>query len=318
MAVLAVTTVGAAGHVETVETVVQFDPGAGQLPQGVTVDKTGNVFVSLSPLGELVKVAPGSNVAEPFGSIPGLQSGDIGLIGLAVDAPGNVYGGVFSANPDALGVWKFDRKTGEAERIPGTDSILFPNSIAFDKRGNMYITDSIGGAVWRVPKGGSAEPWIADPLLEGDGSAGFGFPIGANGIAIRQNTVYIGVTEKSSIVTVPILPDGSAGEADFYADAGTPVDGIALDVHGNVYVAAPLANAVVRVNTDGTVEPLASGDPLDAPTSVAFGTGKGERQSVYAVNFSVVVHEPGDPNYPDPPRPALVKITVGVPGLPQP
>jgi sugar lactone lactonase YvrE len=327
-AVLVVATAGAANHVETV---VQFDPDLGQLPEGVTVDKTGNVFVSLSPLGELVKVAPGSNVAEPFGSIPGLQPGDIGLIGLAVDAPGNVYGGVFSFNDDpnttATGVWKFDRKTGAVQRVPGTEAIALPNSIAFDKRGNMYITDSIGdvvnesGIVWRVPKGGSAEKWISDPLLAGDGTAGFPFPIGSNGIAVRQNTVYVSTTETGLIVTVPILPDGSAGEAALYTAVTDEngdliaLDGIALDVHGNVYIAAPIANAVIRVNADDqSVDTLASGaaDGLDGPTSVAFGTGKGDRQSVYAVNFSVALGTPlGE-------GPSLVKIPAGMPGLPQP
>jgi sugar lactone lactonase YvrE len=314
---LAVTTAGAAHHVETV---VQFDVAAGQLPEGVTVDKKGNVFASLSPLGQLVKIAPGSNVAEPFGAIEGLMSGDLGLLGLAVDAPGNVYGTVFSTNPDAHGVWKFHRKTGAAERVPGTDALMFPNSIAFDKQGTMYVTDMILGAVWRVPRGGSAEQWIVDPLLEGDGSAEFPFPLGANGIAVRRNTVYVGVTEGLSIVTIPILWDGSAGEAAIYAQVGTFVDGIALDVHGNIYIAAPAANAVLRVNAaDGSVDTLATlADGLDAPTSVAFGTGKGDRQSVYAANFSVAVRPLGDPAFPDPPNPSVIKVAVGVPGLPQP
>ena len=297
------------------ETVVQFDPNLGELPEGVAVDKNGNVFVSLSPLGQLVKVQPGSSTAQPFGSVQGLGPGDIGLIGLATDAPGNVYGGVFSANPDAHGVWKFDRKTGVEERVAGTEDILFPNSIAFDKRGTMYITDSIMGAVWRVLRQGSAELWIQDPLLEGDGSAGFPFPIGANGIAVGHNTVYVGVTELTSIVTVPILPDGSAGSASLWAQLppNNFVDGIALDVHGNVYIAAPANNEVQRVNVDGTLETLATAsDGLDGPTSVAFGTSKGDRQSVYAVNFSIALGTPLGAG------PGLVKIDVGVPGQPVP
>ena len=310
-AVLTIATAGAAGHVETV---VEFDPNAGELPEGVTVDKTGNVFVSLSPLGELVKVPPGSNVAVPFGSVEGLVPGDFGLIGLTVDAPGNVYGGVFSANPNVHGVWKFDRSTGAAERVPGTGSVIFPNAVAFDKRGTMYITDTILGAVWRVTKGGSAELWIVDPLLAGNGSAGFPFPIGANGIAVRHNTVYVGVSETSSIVTIPILPDRSAGDAELYVQlAGVVIDGIALDVHGGVYVADPLNNEVVRVSEDGSIVTLADvNDGLDGPTSVAFGTGNGEKQSVYVVNFSVALGTPIGAG------PSLVKIAVGVPGLPLP
>lgn len=316
LALLAVTgTVVAAGHVQQI---VGFDPAAGELPEGVTVDTRGNVYVSVSPLGQLVRVAPGSNTLEHFASVPGLQAGDLGLLGLAADAPGNVYGAVVSSNPDTNGVWKFARKTGAAERVAGTGAIIFPNSVAFDHRGNMYVTDTIAGAVWRVPRGGTAEPWLIDPLLQGNGSAGFGFPIGANGIGIRANTVYVGVTELGTVVTVPILPDGSAGVADVYADVGTPVDGIALDVRGNVYIAAPLANAVLRVNAaDGSIDTLASmADGMDAPTSVAFGTSHGERRSLYVVNFSVAVRPPGDPNYPATPNPALLKFDAGVPGLP--
>lgn len=302
---------GAAGHAETV---VSFDPDAGQLPEGVTVDKRGNVFASLSPLGQLVKIDAGSDVAEPFGSVAGLVPGDIGLIGLAVDAPGNVYGGVFSQNPDANGVWRFDRVTGEATRVPGTGAIGLPNSVAFDKRGTMYITDSITGAVWRVPRGASAEPWIVDPLLAGDGSLGFPFPIGANGIAVRHNTVYVGVTETGAIVTVSILPDGSAGTAELLVQSpGLVVDGIALDVHGNVYVANPVPSSIVRVGSDGSLTTLATdADGLDGPTSVAFGTGGGDRQSLYVVNFSIALGTPLGAG------PSVMKVDVGQPGLPQP
>jgi sugar lactone lactonase YvrE len=313
--ILPVMVSGIAVALNHVETVVVFDPNAGQLPEGVTVDKTGNVFISLTPLGELVKVKTGSDSAQPFGSVHGLMPDDMGLIGLAVDAPGNVYGTVVSTNPDTHGVWKFDRKTGAEERVVGTEAVVFPNSIAFDKRGTMYISDTIMGAVWRVPRNGTAETWIQDTLLEGDGSFGFPFPIGANGIAVRHNTVYIGVSEKASIVTVPILPDGSAGIVTLWAQlpASNLVDGIALDVHGNVYVAAPTINSILRVNVDGSIDTLATvADNLDAPTSIAFGTGKGNRHSLYAVNFSAAIAPPGGAG------PSLVRIQVGVPGQPVP
>jgi sugar lactone lactonase YvrE len=311
LSALAIPSAGASSHVETL---AQFDAAAGELPEGVTVDKAGNVFVSLSPLGELVKFRPGSTSPEPFGAVPGLMPGDFGLLGLAVDAPGNVYGGVISANPDARGVWKFDRKTGAGERFAGTEAIILPNAVAFDDRGTLYATDTIGGAVWRIPKGGAAELWIADPLLAGDGSVGFGFPIGANGIAVRHNTVYVGVSEKATIVTIPILPDGAAGQIQVERHLpGVAIDGIALDVHGNIYIANVLSSSIVRANTDGSVETLATAaDGLDAPSSLAFGTGKGDRQSLYVVNFSVALLPPGGAG------PALLRVAVDEPGQPQP
>ena len=297
-----------------VETIIQFNAAAGELPEGVTVDQVGNVYISLSPLGQLMKLRPGSTSVELFGVIPGLLPDDFGLLGLAVDALGNVYGTVVSANPAAHGVWRFDGTTGVAERVPGTEAIALPNAIAFDERGTMYITDTVLGAVWRVPQDGALEQWIVDPLLAGDGSAGFGFPIGANGIAVWDQTVYVGVSETGLLVTIPILPDGSAGPAQLYQQlSGVAIDGIALDVHGNVYIADVLANAVVRVKTDGSVEVLATAaDGLDAPSSLAFGTGEGDRYSLYVVNFSVALAPPGGAG------PALLRLTVDEPGLPLP
>lgn len=198
---------------EHVQTIVTFDIEMGQLTEGVAVDADGNIFVSLTPLGEIVKIEAGSDSAEPFGAVEGLMSDDLGLLGLAVDADGNVYGGVLSSNPEANGVWMFDAMTGEGEQIPGTEAIQLANAIVFGEDGTMYVTDSIMGAVWSVDEDGSVETWLQDPLLEGDGSIGFPFPIGANGIDITEDTVYVGVFEVASIVAVPIMSDGSAGEA---------------------------------------------------------------------------------------------------------
>ena len=53
-------------------------------------------------------------------------------------------------------------------------------------------------------------------------------------------------------------------------------------------------------------------DGLDAPSSLAFGTGKGDRQSLYVVNFSVAILPPGGAG------PALLRVAVDEPGQPQP
>ena len=52
-------------------------------------------------------------------------------------------------------------------------------------------------------------------------------------------------------------------------------------------------------------------DGLDFPASLAFGTGKGERQSVFVTNLAFVV-PPGFAG------PGLAKIDVGEPGMPLP
>jgi len=317
--VLPVAAAGAAGHAELVAT---FDAEAGQLSEGVAVDKTGNAFVSLAPLGQLVKFAPGSSDYEVFRSIPDWTGQGAGFLGLAVDARGNVYGAAQSAG--STGVWRFDRTTGDATLIPGTDQITFPNSLAFDKVGNLYVTDSLSesaganskGAVWRIGRDGTVEKWVESTDLGGTGIFGLATPVGANGIAYRHGTIYVANTEKVSILAIPVLTDGSAGDISAVA-AGPelfPPDGIALDVHGGIYVAAVSASAVQRVNPDGTIDTIAAGagDYLDIPSSVAFGTGAGMKQTLYAVNLALI------PELGTGIGPALVAIDVGVPGLPLP
>ena len=303
--ILGVLSVFGAGHIETL---VAFDIEAGELTEGVAVDANGNVYVSLTPLGEIVKVEAGSDSAEPFGAVEGLMEDDLGVLGLAVDADGNVYGAVFSANEEANGVWKFDAMAGEGEHIAGTEAIQLANAIAFGDDGTMYVTDTIMGAVWSVAEDGTVETWIQDPLLEGDSSAGFPFPIGANGIDVEADTIYVGVLELATIVAIPIMSDGSAGEASVWAQLPEDhlVDGIVLDSEGNVIVAAPTINQVFQVDAEGNIDILADVDNgLDAPASVAYYVDEDDHAIIYAVNFSVAVAPPGGAG------PALVKIDAG-------
>ena len=62
--------------------------------------------------------------------------------------------------------------------LPGTENIVWANALAFDQRGNLYITEAYSGSpplyngkggIWRVPPGGEAELWLRDDLLTGIG-----------------------------------------------------------------------------------------------------------------------------------------------------
>lgn len=271
------------------ETVASFSFDAGELPEGVTVDKKGNVFFPYSPLGQLWKLPKKGGSPELFGQIAGLQPGDLGILGLTVDRKGNVFAGVGSMNPDVNGVWMFHRKTGASTRLPGTEGIGLPNDVAFDRHGNLYITDSPGGAVYVVRPGGDVELFAESLLLQGTGDLGVGIPIGANGIEVHKETVYVAVTEQASIVTIPINKDGSAGEPAVYHQGPQlfGIDGIAVARKGNVYAAVIAQSTVVRVNTDKSVDVIATvDDGLDWPSSLAFGTNKNDK-SIYVVNYGI-------------------------------
>lgn len=310
------------------EKILDFNEAVGQLPEGIAIDKKGNLFVSIAPLGQLWKFAPGSDIPEIFATVPGINPlTDFGLLGLAVDAPGNVYAGVSSANTAVNGVWKFDRKTGAASRFAGSEAIFIANDVAFDKRGNIYVTDSATGNLWRIGRNGAAEPWlVGDANLRGTGVLGLGVDVGANGIEFYNGDLFVANTEKFSVVRVPVNPDGSPGMSEVVAilpfgelAPGIPFpnapDGLAMDVHGNVYVAAISTSSVLKVTPSGEVTTAYSGDPLDWASSIAFGTGKGERRTLFAVNFSIGEGN-GDPLIRS--GPGVVAIQDVAVGLPLP
>jgi sugar lactone lactonase YvrE len=293
-----------------------YDPGAGEFPEGIAIDKQGNIFVSMAQLGEIRKIDPdgAETLFYRFDGSPG-------LLGLAVDAPGNVYVGVFTGGTGPLqGVWRIDRDGESAARLPGTENIFLPNGLAFDKEGNLYVTSSYvpgstppAGAIWRVPRQGEAELWLVDSTLLGGLGGIPGYPpLGANGIAFRHNALYVASTEKGLIAHVPVLLDGSPGDPSVVVQ--TPelymIDGIALDVLGTIYTALIGQNRVVAVSPDdSSIRQLAgAADGVDGPASLAFGTGGGERQSLYFTNYAIVLRA----------HPGVGKMDVGVPGTPLP
>ncbi len=273
-------------------TLARFDASAGELSEGIAVDADGTVYASLSPLGQLVRIGDDGSY-EVVGAVDGLQEGDLGLAGLAVDPAGNVCGGVSSANPDAIGVWCFDAATGEATRVNGTEQIGFANGLDFDDAGNMYVADTPAGAIWLVPAGGTAQLWLQDPLVSGDGSLGLGFPLGANVPAVSHDgsTLYVTVTEPGHLVAIPIEADGSAGTPTVFAefrDGDIPIatDGVAIDSAGNLIVMLMLTNTVVRVAPDGTIETVATvADGLDGPASVVIGPNADGVESMFIANY---------------------------------
>lgn len=296
-----------AGAAVNTVVVVDYDPAAGELPEGVAVDKRGDVFVSLAPLGQVRKITP-SGAETTLAQVVPPGAGN-GVLGLAVDAPGNVYVAAATLDTATSGVYKITRD-GSFARLPGTGAIAFPNGVTLDKKGNVYVTDTVLGAVWRVPAtGGTAELWYQSSLLEGSGIFGFGFPLGANGIAYRQGAIVVGNTEGARLVRIEIEPDGSAGAGVVLAE-GLPllaVDGIAFDVHGNVWAAVIAQSTIVRVSPGGAVTTMATAtDGLDWVSSIAFG----KSGDLWAVNFAI--GPPGGPG------PALLRLDMGVKGQPVP
>ncbi len=305
-ALLAMAPLASAGAARTL---VTFDGAAGEFPEGVAAARIGDVYAGLSSLGRVVKIAANGE-AEDFVQLD-LGEGDFGLTGLAIDGNGLLYAAVNSSDPALHGVLSFGLADGKSTHLRGSEAIAMPNAIAFGDDGVMYVTNSISGSVWRSEWVGFEgwmpfEPWITDPLLAGTGELPFPFPVGANGIVVDDGVVYVGVTEQSHIVGIPVGREGEAGEAFVHlAPAGVSIDGITITADGDFIVADPPANTVWRIGKDGVpVVAADASDGISGPTSV-FVDASLDGQPVYVANMAQAVIGELAPH-----PPSIVAITL--------
>jgi sugar lactone lactonase YvrE len=133
--------------------------------------------------------------------------------------------------------------TGRTAANTAGSQPLVANGVAFDRQGNVFIADTARGAIWKVRV-------RADGRVAGRTGCDTTFP---------ANTLCL----ENILVTHPALEG---------------VDGIALDVAGNLWASANERNAIVYVPADGAVvevfrntpDPvtrLRNTGPLEFPTS---------------------------------------------------
>lgn len=275
------------------EIMAEYDPEVGELPEGIAIDSEGNIYISLAPLGELRRIAPDGTETLVATLDP---EGGFGLLGLGVDDADNVYAAVGSNNPEINGVHRIT-PDGESARLVGSEEITLPNAIAFDPNGDVYVTATILGAIWRFPQDGEAELWLQDALLEGTEAFEFGVPLGANGIAYRDRAFYIANTEKGHIVRIPVNDDGDAGRPEILIahESLSGADGIVFDRAGDLYVVSVSGNTLLKIKLSAgepAITILASAeDGLDNPASLAFGTSPETSQTIYLTNFALISEE---------------------------
>lgn len=193
------------------------------------------------------------------------------ILGQVVDADGNLYGG----QPDTPGsvVLKITPRGEQSvySKGPAGRGFMSANTPAFDRDGNMYVSDTgswsekVDGHICRIFPGGNAEVWTKEPIDT------------PNGIAIdpEEKFIYYVETWGSSLARIPILPDGSAGPAERVLHMPRHVpDGIAFDEDGRIWIAChrPDKICVFDLNTR-RLELFAEdwqGEALRGPCHVAF------------------------------------------------
>jgi sugar lactone lactonase YvrE len=240
-------------------------PSGFPMVEGLTVDSNGNVYTpTFNPTGS----APSQLFTfGPDGSLKNsvrIKGSSNAMLGLA-----------FRPGTDALLVIDFgasqvlsvDPNNGNAvvcitlpppSNAPGVAGL---NGITFDAAGNIYVSDSFEGIIWRFsPQGragcGQASAWVTHPLLlPNNGKPPESVPpFGANGIEFNkaQDAMFVCNTAIDTIVKIPVS-GGNPGTPVVLTNSINGCDGIAIDRSDNIWAAANQADEMVVVDPTGKV-----------------------------------------------------------------
>lgn len=246
------------------------------LLEGPTLDKDGNLFVVdvTAPAGEpkVMRVDVAKKTSKK------VHTDDRGSYTSAQFSPhdGRLYltdyahGEIVSLDPDGS-----DPKTVFSGKVDGAQ--MNPDDLAFDKKGNFYLSDSRGlsegkahGRVVRIDRESKKAEVLADGLAS------------TNGISFDENYRGLWFSEltQNRISYLPLggKPGQAAPHTAVRVDGGiAQTDSIAVDADGNLYQAlhGRPAMAVYDKHGDrlGTVEIPGGDKGLESATNVAIKPG---------------------------------------------
>lgn len=240
-------------------------------PEGIAVHSDGSIWCG-GEKGQIYRIAADGSAVEEVANTGGF------ILGLTFSPSGDLFfcdlahRTVFRLAADSRAPEAF------AQGAPG-QPFQIPNSLAFDRAGNLYVSDSHafkepGPGIFRFTSDGRGEWWYDKPL---------GF---ANGLAMSPDGshLYVAETFANRVSRIPFLRDGSAGDRELVASLGATLpDGLAFHPDGTLYIACYEPSEILRVNRDGTVECVerdVEAHLLCHPTNIAFrGT------TVFAANL---------------------------------
>lgn len=237
-------------------------PAGASGPEGLEVDARGHVYVATfgftatgpaSGEGQLYVFDDGGRLLRQV-SIAGSSSHLLGLRfhpttgALLVNDFGNAQ------------VLAVDPVTGSSSvfmtlpsPLPHPEAGAGLNDITFDGAGNVYVSDSFQGIVWRTgPHGGVASAWVDSPLLRTTGVP----PFGANGLRFNRHetAMFVANTGDDTVIEIPATSSASgptAGTPSVFVNAVNGADGLLIDEDDNLWVVANQADEIVVVDPTG-------------------------------------------------------------------
>jgi len=265
-------------------------PGA---PEGLATDAEGHLYAAVAATGEVVRLN-GHGGYRHVATVPDATLGRAGRTwGLEFDRAGYLYAAYVwnyqeSDEMDPLhpacrdsrdiytGIYRINVASGEV--VPWLTKrsgwpVCFPDDIAIDPAGDVYVTDLTLSGIWKVSADRRFVLWSSDPLLQWPPAPFYAVPEGANDLALAPDGKSLLVVTDGAPA---IAADGSAGKAEVVADGLSPLDGVALDERGNIYISEILRSELSVFSPDGQTRitiATAETAPLVNPTSLAYHAG---------------------------------------------
>jgi sugar lactone lactonase YvrE len=308
--------VGEWGTRDGADTIARFNN-----PQGLAVDAAGNVYVADRDNHTIRKITPEGMVSTVAGAAGSAGASDgrgpkarfFRPSGIAVDAAGNLFVSdtrnytIRRISPAGV----VSTLAGRAEQDgsqngPATVArFSFPQGIAVDTLGNVYVADTFSHAIRKISAGGSVTTLAGQsspPTMgssDGSGaSARFAYP---SGLSIdKGGNLY--VADSHSLTIRKIMPDGTvttlAGLADHPGTQDGPgptarfaaLGALAVDRRGNlyltdfVYIPIPATGKYVKAGPSATVRRIDAagvvstlGGHASNPSSSPDGSGAAAR-----------------------------------------
>ncbi|MFT6395738.1 MAG: sugar lactone lactonase YvrE [Bradymonadia bacterium] len=247
-----------------------FYDGLIENSEGIAFGNDGRLYVTS---GDIIFAFDADAEREEFATIPT-------ALGLAPTTDGFIVAAIGESNSASEidgSVWHVT-EAGEPTMI--VDGIASPNFVTVMPDGSALISDDFDTRVFRVTRDGDVTEAIVDIASP-------------NGMGYSPDGQYLMVastfTQDGEVTRIPVdangMPQPDGWERVAELGAGATLDGLAIDIEGNTYVAANLRHQIVRIPADGA-EPEIVGEGLGTPASLAFGNGEGfDPCSIYSTQL---------------------------------